>query len=90
MTRLPDHFDAFRDENSMLRASKFSGSLTSGLASVSDNGSPQFWKCFGIPAHRQSGIPKHFQNWGDPLSETLAKPEVKLPENFDQLSQEVV
>jgi hypothetical protein len=29
-----------------------------------------------------------FQNWGDPLSETLAKPEVKLPENFDQLSQE--
>lgn len=33
-----------------------------------------------------AGIPNHFQNWGDPLSETLSKPEVKLPENFDQLS----
>ncbi|KAJ5213404.1 hypothetical protein N7449_000573, partial [Penicillium cf. viridicatum] len=31
-------------------------------------------------------IPDHFQNWGDPLSETLSKPEVKLPDNFDQLS----
>ncbi|KAJ5369908.1 uncharacterized protein N7496_006000 [Penicillium cataractarum] len=25
---------------------------------------------------------------GDPLSETLSKPEVKLPENFDQLGHE--
>jgi hypothetical protein len=41
-----------------------------------------------LPLCLCAGIPKHFQNWGDPLSETLAKPEVKLPENFDQLSQE--
>ena len=33
-------------------------------------------------------FPDHFQNWGDPLSETLSKPEVKLPENFDRLSHE--
>jgi hypothetical protein len=33
-------------------------------------------------------IPNHFQNWGDPLSETLYKPEVKLPEGFEQLSPE--
>ncbi|OJD21352.1 hypothetical protein ACJ73_07308 [Blastomyces percursus] len=30
----------------------------------------------------------HFQNWGDPLSETLAKPEVKLPDNFQALGRE--
>ncbi|OQE73376.1 hypothetical protein PENNAL_c0088G08743 [Penicillium nalgiovense] len=41
-----------------------------------------------LPLCLSAGIPDHFQNWGDPLSETLAKPEVKLPENFDQLSQE--
>lgn len=35
-----------------------------------------------------AGIPNHFQNWGDPLSEKLAKPEVKLPGNFDDLSQD--
>ncbi|CAG8290996.1 unnamed protein product [Penicillium olsonii] len=35
-----------------------------------------------------AGIPDHFQNWGDPLSETLSKPEVKLPDNFDELSNE--
>ncbi|KAJ6136808.1 hypothetical protein N7497_012361 [Penicillium chrysogenum] len=35
-----------------------------------------------------AGIPDHFQNWGDPLSETLSKPEVKLPDNFDKLSHE--
>jgi hypothetical protein len=33
-------------------------------------------------------LPNHFQNWGDPLSETLYKPEVKLPEGFEQLSPE--
>lgn len=33
-----------------------------------------------------AGIPEHFQNWGDPLSETLAKSEVELPDNFDQFS----
>ncbi|KAL1851184.1 hypothetical protein Plec18170_006508 [Paecilomyces lecythidis] len=33
-------------------------------------------------------IPKHFQNWGDPLSESLAKPEVQLPEHFHGLSKD--
>ncbi|KAE8353498.1 hypothetical protein BDV28DRAFT_132987 [Aspergillus coremiiformis] len=40
-----------------------------------------------LPLCLCAGIPDHFQNWGDPLSESLAKPEVKLPENFDHLSQ---
>ncbi|KAJ0416260.1 kinase-like protein [Aspergillus carlsbadensis] len=31
-------------------------------------------------------IHNHFQNWGDPLSETLHKPEVKLPEGFEELT----
>jgi hypothetical protein len=34
-------------------------------------------------------VPKHHavaSDWGDPLSDTLSKPEVKLPDNFDQLS----
>ncbi|CDM27028.1 Protein kinase-like domain [Penicillium roqueforti FM164] len=39
-----------------------------------------------LPLCLCAGIPEHFQNWGDPLSETLSKPEVKLPANFDQLS----
>ncbi|RDL37507.1 uncharacterized protein BP5553_04940 [Venustampulla echinocandica] len=34
-----------------------------------------------------AGIPRHFQNWGDPVSETLTKPEIELPENFDNLNQ---
>ncbi|KAJ5087374.1 hypothetical protein N7456_010990 [Penicillium angulare] len=41
-----------------------------------------------LPLCLCAGIPQHFQNWSDPLSERLAKPEVKLPENFDSLSQE--
>ncbi|KAJ5528906.1 hypothetical protein N7527_002299 [Penicillium freii] len=41
-----------------------------------------------LPLCLNAGIPEHFQNWGDPLSETLSKPEVKLPDNFDQLSYE--
>lgn len=41
-----------------------------------------------LPLCLCAGIPDHFQNWGDPVSEMLAKPEVELPENFDQLSQE--
>ncbi|KAJ9374479.1 hypothetical protein DTO282F9_1375 [Paecilomyces variotii] len=40
-----------------------------------------------LPLCLCAGIPDHFQNWGDPLSETLAKPEVKLPQNFHNLSQ---
>ncbi|CAI7621411.1 unnamed protein product [Penicillium glandicola] len=39
-----------------------------------------------LPLCLCAGIPDHFQNWGDPLSETLSKPEIKLPEGFDQLS----
>jgi hypothetical protein len=38
-----------------------------------------------LPINDSHYVARH---WGDPLSETLAKPEVKLPENFDQLSQE--
>ncbi|KAJ5471815.1 hypothetical protein N7539_008758 [Penicillium diatomitis] len=41
-----------------------------------------------LPLCLCAGIPHHFQNWGDPLSETLSKREVKLPESFDQLSHE--
>ncbi|CAG7917602.1 unnamed protein product [Penicillium olsonii] len=41
-----------------------------------------------LPLCLCAGIPDHFQNWGDPLSETLSKPEVKLPDNFDELSNE--
>lgn len=38
-----------------------------------------------LPLCLCAGIPDHFQNWGDALSESLAKPEVKLPGNFDHL-----
>ncbi|KGO64142.1 Aminoglycoside phosphotransferase [Penicillium italicum] len=41
-----------------------------------------------LPLCLCAGIPDHFQNWGDPMSETLSKPEVKLPENFHQLGHE--
>lgn len=41
-----------------------------------------------LPLTLCAGIPQHFKNWGDPESETLSKPEVKLPEDFDRLSQE--
>lgn len=41
-----------------------------------------------LPLCLCAGIPDHFQNWGDAYSETLQKPEVTLPENFDSLSQE--
>lgn len=41
-----------------------------------------------LPLCLCAGIPDHFQNWGDPLSETLSKPEVKLPEDFNRLSGE--
>ncbi|KAL3474616.1 kinase-like domain-containing protein [Aspergillus californicus] len=40
-----------------------------------------------LPLCLCAGIPDHFQNWGDPMSETLAKPDVKLPEHFKDLSQ---
>ena len=41
-----------------------------------------------LPLCLCAGIPDHFQNWGDPIFETLSKPEVKLPEGFDRLSHE--
>ena len=41
-----------------------------------------------LPLCLCAGIPNHFQNWGDLLSETLAKPETKLPDNFATLSQD--
>lgn len=40
-----------------------------------------------LPLCLCAGIPEHFQNWGDPISETLAKPETKLPENFEYLDR---
>ncbi|KAL4787336.1 kinase-like domain-containing protein [Aspergillus varians] len=41
-----------------------------------------------LPLCLCAGIPDHFQNWGDPVSETLAKPDVKLPENLHELSED--
>ncbi|RAH46310.1 aminoglycoside phosphotransferase family protein [Aspergillus brunneoviolaceus CBS 621.78] len=41
-----------------------------------------------LPLCLCAGIPDHFQNWGDLVSETLSKPEVKLPDHFDQLNHE--
>ena len=38
-----------------------------------------------LPLCLCAGIPKHYQNWGDPLSEKLAKPETKLPVDFESL-----
>ncbi|QKX60977.1 uncharacterized protein TRUGW13939_08123 [Talaromyces rugulosus] len=41
-----------------------------------------------LPLGLCAGIPDHFQNWGDHVSETLKKPVLQLPENFDKLSQD--
>lgn len=41
-----------------------------------------------LPLCLCAGIPKYFQNWGDPFSEKLAKPETKLPQDFETLSPE--
>lgn len=35
-----------------------------------------------LPLCLCAGIPQHFQNWGDPISETLSKPDMKLPEDL--------
>lgn len=40
-----------------------------------------------LPLCLCAGIPDHFQNWGDSLSEKLAKLAVKFPGNFDSLGQ---
>ncbi|KAL4929902.1 kinase-like protein [Aspergillus undulatus] len=39
-----------------------------------------------LPLCLCAGIPEYFQNWGDPISETLAEPDVELPENSQDLS----
>ncbi|KAI9676815.1 MAG: hypothetical protein M1817_006654 [Caeruleum heppii] len=41
-----------------------------------------------LPLGLVAGIPKHFQNWGDTVSEEMRQPETKLPADFDQLSSE--
>jgi hypothetical protein len=40
-----------------------------------------------LPLALCAGIPKHYQNWGDLVSETLQRPETKLPDNFDTLDE---
>ncbi|RMD39562.1 hypothetical protein DV735_g5566, partial [Chaetothyriales sp. CBS 134920] len=37
-----------------------------------------------LPLCLAASIPQHFQNWGDPISEKLTQPEVKLPPDFEQ------
>lgn len=39
-----------------------------------------------LPLGLAAGIPKHFQNYGDPDSEMLREPQLDLPPNFDSLS----
>ncbi|PWY95459.1 phosphotransferase family protein [Aspergillus sclerotioniger CBS 115572] len=41
-----------------------------------------------LPLCLCAGIPDYFQNWGDPVSEVLAKPDTKLPEIFHGLGQD--
>lgn len=36
-----------------------------------------------LPLSLCAGIPRHFQNWGDAVSESLQKPETKLPADFE-------
>ncbi|RMZ83193.1 hypothetical protein DV738_g1427, partial [Chaetothyriales sp. CBS 135597] len=40
-----------------------------------------------LPLCLAASIPQHFQNWGDPVSEKLTQPEVKLPPNFEQMEE---
>lgn len=42
--------------------------------------------CSILPLGLAAGIPKHFQNYGDPDSEELKEPQLDLPPNFDSLS----
>ncbi|KAJ9400232.1 hypothetical protein DTO282F9_3002 [Paecilomyces variotii] len=39
-----------------------------------------------LPLGLAAGIPKYFQNYGDPESEELRKPQLDLPPNFESLS----
>lgn len=41
-----------------------------------------------LPLALCAGIPKHYQNWGDWVSETLQKPATQLPDDFDRLDEE--
>ncbi|KAL5041130.1 hypothetical protein BDW71DRAFT_213297 [Aspergillus fruticulosus] len=38
-----------------------------------------------LPLGIAAGIPKHFQNYGDPDSEKLLEPQINLPPNYDSL-----
>lgn len=40
-----------------------------------------------LPLGIAAGIPKHFQNYGDPVSEKLIEPQIDLPPNYDTLDQ---
>lgn len=41
--------------------------------------------CTILPLGLAAGIPKHFQNYGDPDSESLREPQLDLPSNYDSL-----
>lgn len=41
-----------------------------------------------LPLGLCAGIPKHYQNWGDPVSEMLQRPETKLPDDFETLDED--
>jgi len=41
-----------------------------------------------LPLCLTAGIPNSFQNWGDPVSESMRPPEMKLPPDLDQLPLE--
>jgi hypothetical protein len=41
-----------------------------------------------LPLALCAGIPKHYQNWGDLVSESLQRPETRLPDNFDTLDED--
>ncbi|KKK25465.1 hypothetical protein AOCH_004383 [Aspergillus ochraceoroseus] len=43
--------------------------------------------CSILPLGLAAGIPKHFQNYGDPDSEKLIEPTIDLPPNYDSLPQ---
>lgn len=38
-----------------------------------------------LPLCLCAGIPNHYQNWGDPASDTLRQPETKLPADYDSM-----
>lgn len=42
--------------------------------------------CSILPLGLAAGIPQHFQNYGDPESESLKEPQLDLPSNYDSLS----